>query len=102
MYCYNYAKQRGKNMNNQDMPANPMFDNDANPCMIRLEGSNTKKAVEGETKFEKAFWQVYSAMLSDPAPFTNIDNPFINIDELAGYAINAVNAGFKALENRND
>lgn len=78
------------------MPANPMFDKNAKPCMVRWEGSNTKRPAEGETKYEKAFWQVYSAMLADPeigaAPYT----------DLAEYAISAVNAGFKALEKRND
>ena len=87
------------------MPANPVSSADIQ-AQCKIAGTNdvleVQKMLNGETKYEKAFWQVYSAMLSDPAPFINIDNPLINLDELARYAINAVNAGFKALENRND
>ena len=45
----------------------------------------------GETKREKAFWQVYSAMLS--SGFSH-HSP----EELAVEAIEATNAGFKVLD----
>ena len=64
-------------MKNQDMPANSV-------------SSDDKK-----TKFEKAFWQVYSAMASNP----EIATPY---KDLAKLAIKAVNSGFEALEKRND
>lgn len=61
-----------------------------------MEGSKIKLPAEGETKYEKAFWQVYSAIMSDP------ESKNFSHDDVAGFAIRATYAGFKALENRND
>jgi hypothetical protein len=79
-------------MKNQDMPANPA---------TRTEKRNTKGfgAVScdvsyiGETKREKAFWQVFSAMLGHPDMVND------TYDGTANNALEAVNAGFRALEN---
>ena len=72
-------------MNNQDMPANPSTN--WKNC------EELENQYDGETKREKAFWQVYSAMLS--SGFSH-HSP----EELAAEAIEATNAGFKALENK--
>ena len=48
---------------------------------------------DGETKYEKAYWQVLSAMLT--SGFSH-HSP----EELATEAIEATNAGFKALESK--
>ena len=93
------AKQRGKNMKNQNMPANPLISGDIQ-TQCKIAGTNdvieVQKMLNGETKYEKAFWQVYSSVMSDPN-LVDADAP-----DMAEYAISAVNAGFKALENRND
>jgi hypothetical protein len=64
-------------MNNQDMPANAqstiLYDEDC-----------------GETKREKAFWQVYSALIPHRNGVWEDD---------ANEAMGFVNAGFKALES---
>ena len=74
-------------MKNQDMPARPSTNwADSEVSVIQFEG---------ETKFEKAFWQMYSSMVIDPELANS------GYDSIADYAIEAVNAGFKALENRN-
>ena len=65
------------------MPANPVDYNEKHEEEI------------GETKYEKAFWQMYSSMVIDPELANS------GYDSIADYAIEAVNAGFKALENRN-
>lgn len=80
-------------MSNQDMPANPA---------TRVETRNTEGfgalscdvTYSGETKREKAIWQVYSAMLvhSDTCELTFYDT--------ARVAIKAVDAMFKALEGK--
>lgn len=75
-------------MKNQDMPANPHPPIDT--------GSGIIPSRTGETKREKAFWQVYSAMLSSVI-FKDWD-----CDQISISAIEAVNAGFKALENNNE
>lgn len=74
-------------MNNQDMPANPHPPIDT--------GSGIIPSRTGETKREKAFWQVYSAILS--SGFSH-HSP----EDLAKEAVDSVNAGFKALENNNE
>jgi len=73
-------------MNNQDRSAVP------HPS-ISLRAAGEVEASTGETKYEKAYWQVFSAMLS--TGFSH-HSP----EELAVEAIEAVNAGFKALENK--
>lgn len=62
-------------------------DRAVNPCHTTIVHN------EGETKREKAFWQVYSAMIGNSAQ---------HYDKLAIEAITAVNAGFKALESDNE
>ena len=76
-------------MKNQDTPANPVSPNKHDHQWAAARDG-------GETKYEKAFWQVYSAIMSDPK-LADADAP-----DMAEFAINAVNAGFEALENRND
>ena len=82
-------------MNNQDMPASPIFNNEAKPRMVVDKDSMSKieKPAVGETKYEKAYWQVLSAMLT--SGFSH-HSP----EELATEAIEATNAGFKALESK--
>ncbi len=87
-------------MKNEDMPANAqsfsMIDGECGTAMTHL----TKEEIienKGETKREKAFWQVYSSICTSAIHF----NPD-SCDELARHAINAVNAGFKALESDNE
>lgn len=65
-------------MSNQDTPANPITD---------------ESQWIGETKREKAFWQTYNTMIlmSGGSETT--------YDQVASTAIEAVNAGFKALES---
>jgi hypothetical protein len=79
-------------MNNQNIPANPV---------IRLETRKINDFADqvcdvsysGETKREKAFWQVYSSMLGHP------ETECSSYDNTANSALEAVNAGFKALES---
>jgi hypothetical protein len=73
-------------MNNEDIPANPVYSKKGERSLLSV----------GETKREKAFWQVYSAIISSPA--TNVDVLFPDIAEIA---LSAVNAGFKALGENN-
>ena len=79
-------------MKNQDMPANPCsfieehLSSDGEKVLLKTD-------CNGETKFEKAFWQVYSSMLS---------NVNLNYEYIANDALKAVHAGFKALENNNE
>ena len=91
-------------MNNRDMPANPAIGE------IRKYDNSIHDAYDvdkeywhfaGETKFEKAFWQVYSAMLSDTKDFSphHMNAEYVGA---ARNAIDAVNAGFKALEELGD
>jgi hypothetical protein len=62
-------------MSNQDTPANPITD---------------ESQWIGETKREKAFWLLYSqALVTSTGSY----------DLIAQVAIEAVNAGFKALES---
>lgn len=84
-------------MKNQDMPVNILrganglvFTEDDFECGA-LEG-----VLMGETKREKAFWQIYSAMLSHP------ETEGSTYDITAEFAIEAVDAGFKALGSDND
>ena len=77
-------------MKNQDMTVNP------HPPIERESGEYIPSSI-GETKREKAFWQVYSSICTSAIHF----NPD-SCDELARHAINAVNAGFKALESDNE
>jgi len=78
-------------MKNQDTPENPL----SNDTLSEMPSVCMTESM-GETKYEKAFWQVYSAIMSDPEAKSN------NIDNVADFAIRATDAGFKALENRND
>lgn len=86
-------------MKNEDMPANPQsfsmtgIDADCGTMMTHYEGYEAIKNM-GETKFEKAFWQVYSAIISSPT--TSADMLF---PDIATIAVSAVNDGFKALES---
>ena len=75
-------------MCDQDMPANPVLDKTGH--VKRIEDLQCN----GETKREKAFWQVYSAMLS------NKDCCRISYDDIASKAIYALKAGFDALEDK--
>ena len=75
-------------MNNQDMPVTPIRDH-KNGHQLRVGD----KKCDGETKREKAFWQVFSAMLS--SGFSH-HSP----EELAAEAIKTTDAGFKALESK--
>ena len=67
-------------MNNEDMPAHPVVKTD-----------NSGWVFKGETKREKAFWQVYSALLSSP------NTTSVNEGDIASVAITLVDEGFKAL-----
>lgn len=80
-------------MENQDMPVNPTI---ISETFTFVGGKSKTVDVEylGETKREKAFWQVFSAMLDS--------NPCTEYDAIAYSAIKAVNAGFKALESDNE
>ena len=84
-------------MKNENMPANPatgaVYKESKTLEYTRTEDNEDHWHFPGETKFEKAFWQVYSAMASNP----EIATPY---KDLAKLAINAVNSGFKALEAR--
>ena len=79
-------------MKNQDMPASPIFSNEAKPCMVVDRDSIRKieKPAVGESKYEKAFWMMFSSLASA--------FPSSEIDEIAKGAIEATDAGFKALE----
>ena len=48
---------------------------------------------DGETKYEKAYWQVYGAII-------NNQNSFVSWDKLAEVAIAATDAGLKALDTK--
>ena len=79
-------------MNNQDMPVSPATIKER----FAFAGRDSVVAdveYSGETKREKAFWQVFSAMLS--SGFSH-HSP----EELAAEAIKTTDAGFKALENK--
>lgn len=79
-------------MKNQDMPANPQQGfSDGEQSWSSMDVGGT-----GETKREKAFWQVYSAMQSSEI---YAECPH---ESTANQAIEAVNAGFKALESDNE
>ena len=79
-------------MNNQDMPVSPATIKERFAFAGR-DSVTVDVEYSGETKREKAFWQVFSAMLS--TGFSH-HSP----EELAAEAIEATNAGFKALENK--
>ena len=86
-------------MKNKDMPANAAIgavykQSKTLECILR-EDIDSQWHFPGETKYEKAFWQVYSAFLSN----SNV-NPDLGVGDLYKAAIEAVNAGFEALENR--
>ena len=66
--------------NNKDMPVNS-FEGGSNNCM---------EPTQGETKREKAFWILYAQALPTSSG---------SFDEIAQTAIEAVNAGFKALDS---
>ncbi len=89
-------------MKNQDMPANPqsfsMIEGECGTILTHYSGEEVQQNM-GETKFEKAFWQVYSSMIKNCHPDTENKHEFFHV---AMKANEAVNAGFKALENRND
>lgn len=80
-------------IDNKDMPANP--------CTYKQQtktgmGYGEKTVHEkGETKREKAFWQIYSAMVACPESVIGR----LSYDEIAINAIEATNAGFKALSD---
>jgi len=76
-------------MKNQDMPANPV----SHATLTELPDLCVTEST-GETKYEKAFWQVYSAMCTD--------GDVIDCNALAEFAIKATDAGFKALEERDN
>ncbi len=88
-------------MKNQDMPANS-----TKGRLARKEsevwdyqvGNDDKFQFVGETKREKAFWQVYSAMIV----IKQDGRYFDDFDDTAKFALDAVNAGFKALEIDNE
>jgi hypothetical protein len=85
-------------MENENMPANPqsfsMSEEDCGTTITHLSDADAKESM-GETKREKAFWQVYSAMVKHP------DDELSKYDTIAYFALEAVNAGFKALsENK--
>jgi hypothetical protein len=74
-------------MKNEDMPASPQSgftDGDHPWCSVDCGG-------EGETKREKAFWQVYSALLASP------NTTSVNEGDIASVAMTLVDEGFKAL-----
>ena len=79
-------------MKNEDMPANPqsfaMTGMDTE-CGTMLTHYYIEEAIEnmGETKFEKAYWQVYSAILVGRK------------GDVARMALEATKEGFKALES---
>ena len=85
-------------MKNENMPANPqsfsMSEEDCGTTITHLSDADAAESM-GETKREKAFWQVYSAMVMHP------DDELSQYDTIAHFALEAVNAGFKAL-NKND
>jgi hypothetical protein len=86
-------------MKNENMPANPqsfsMSEEDCGTTITHLSDADAKESM-GETKQEKAFWQVYSALIACP-----IYGGWCIFDEPAELALKAVNAGFKALsENK--
>jgi len=78
-------------MKNQDIPASPV----PHETLTEMPSLCVTESM-GETKYEKAFWQVYSAIVSDPS----LDHA--TTEQMADFAIKAVNAGFKALGKRND
>ena len=71
-------------MNNQDSSAT------AHPS-ISLRAAGEVEASTGETKYEKAFWQVFSAMCTD-----KMNSP----EDTAVIALSYVNAGFEALDTK--
>tara|TARA_R110001599_G_scaffold202205_1_gene399032 strand:- start:308 stop:550 length:243 start_codon:yes stop_codon:yes gene_type:complete len=79
-------------MKNQETPANPVpHENISEMPTVCITESM------GETKYEKAFWQVYSEMIKNCHPDTDNKHEFLHA---ARKATEAVNAGFEALENR--
>ena len=86
-------------MKSQDIPASPtkitVVDWEAGK-IDNYQFGNRSIVSMGETKYEKAFWQVYSAMVVDPELADS------GYDNIADHAIEAVNTGFKALENRDE
>ena len=85
-------------MKNEDMPANALsgdaYQDFAGYNEMKNDSSYNPNC-QGETKREKAFWQVYSAML---VGYTDLSPAAC--DELARLSMNAVNAGFKALDEQ--
>ena len=79
------------------MPANPVKGCDGRLLSeVDIKCGALDGVAVGETKREKAFWQVYSSMLGHTQSEVNSKGEF---DSIAKDAIDAVNAGFKALEN---
>ena len=68
-----------------------------NPTSSKDQGPNWAAAVTGgETKYEKAFWMMFSAMVADPERHAQ----GIPVKAIADYAIKATDIGFKALEDK--
>ena len=74
-------------MNNQDMPAHPQ----SGFSDVDTSWTSEDCGGVGETKREKAFWQVYSAINLHPS------NHCFDYDALAISTVKIVNAGFRAL-----
>ena len=81
-------------MKNEDMPV--YAQNESGYSDSRESKYHPYEVGMGETKFEKAFWQVYSAMIASPATSDDLLFP-----DIAAISVSAVNDGFKALESRN-
>ena len=81
------------------MPANAqsfsMIDGECGTAITHL---TKEEAIEnkGETKYEKAFWMMFSAMVADPERHAQ----GIPVKAIADYAIKATDIGFKALEDK--
>ena len=66
----------------------------ARPSTNWADSDELVSQFDGETKFERAFWQVYSAMC------TNGD--VVDYSALAEFTIRATDAGFEALERKGE
>ena len=78
-------------MNNQDMPAHPQSGSSTG----RTTYLSSDLGGVGETKREKAFWQVYSAMVG--GIYSDYNNVSVGAEALAAEAAGVVDVGFKAL-----
>ena len=59
------TNNRGMTMKNADMPAMPMFSDNAEPCIVRDKDTHQTKPATGLTKREMMAMHIFSGMMSN-------------------------------------